>query len=139
MQYWATCIRNDNIFKQKKQDNVNKYSKMSSYEPLIYKCMRIIDKSETLNVDIDQDLLAKLLLVCKIGKDKREEKEWLRVITKICSYTLKQHNQNDGTQMPINKRRILSQILNFLYSKMNDADWNETLSNDSNFGKFSSN
>jgi hypothetical protein len=37
--------------------------------------MRIIDKSETLNVDIDQDLLAKLLLVCKIGKDKREEKE----------------------------------------------------------------
>jgi hypothetical protein len=48
---------------------------MSSYEPLIYKCIRIIDKSETLNVSIDEDLLSKLLLVLKMDKDKKEEKE----------------------------------------------------------------
>lgn len=108
---------------------------MSSYEPLIYKCIRIIDKSETLNVSIDEDLLSKLLLVLKMDKDKKEEKEWLRVISKLCSVTLKHHYLNEGTQLPLNKKRILGQIMNFLFSKMNNADCNETLSKDSNFGK----
>lgn len=55
--------------------DISQYSKMSSYEPLIYKCIRIIDKSEKLNVSIDEDLLSKLLLVLKMDKGKKEEKE----------------------------------------------------------------
>lgn len=115
--------------------DISQYSKMSSYEPLIYKCIRIIDKSEKLNVSIDEDLLSKLLLVLKMDKGKKEEKEWLRVISKLCSETLKHHYQHEGTQIPLNKKRILGQIMNFLFSKMNDPEYNETLSKDSNFGK----
>ena len=56
------------------------------------------------------------------------------MISKVCVTTLKIHNQTPEVAMSLNKKRVLSQILSFLGSKMMEAEPNETLSTDSNFG-----
>ena len=50
--------------------------------------------------------------------------------------TLKLHSEDEDSKMTLNKKRVLSQILNFLYTKVMEAEWNDTLNSDVNFGNF---
>lgn len=80
---------------------------------------------------MNEDFLTKFIFVWKLSKSEdRVQKEWLRVMSKIGATVLKLHDKNPEISMSLNKKRVLSQILNYLESKIMEAKWNETLSSD---------
>ena len=91
---------------------------MSPYEFLVYKWITILDKCETLEgIDhdfINEDLLSKLLMLCKLEKSAKHQKEWLNVIARLSWCSLKYYNENSDVNVPTSLKRIFPQILEFL-------------------------
>lgn len=145
--FWSSVLKAETTTLGKLQTNLAKHnenfaqlvnSKISPYLNLVYKMVKIVDKSEHLDVllnILNEDLLAKLLVVWDIDKEAKLQKECLRVLSKVSHTTVKLHNQNPEVSLSLGKKRALFQVLNYLHHKAEEQMWNDTVNNDINYRK----
>lgn len=130
--FLATSSRNENVLKKK--DAIN----FSPYQNLLYKSLSIVERCESLDM-IDpeyvcEELLSKIIIIWKIQKYERNQKDWLRTLLKLCWVAVKHYNYKKGNAISMNMKRVLSQALEYLYSQITSPEWSEVLSTDGKFG-----
>ena len=98
--------------------------------------MNIITKCESfdlLNPElIDEELLSKVLLVCKNKKGEVFQKACLRALIKL-SWSVVASIQKTPAELRCNLRRVLGQVMEFLGGQ--EGAWGRLVVEDSNYGR----
>lgn len=98
---------------------------------MAYKWISVFDKSSIQeNTDpnnFSEDFLAKLLSLLKLSKSERLRDRWHRLSKKVWFSLVKYYSSKPELQVPLNKKRVIIQILEFLQSRIQAQDCNESL------------